>query len=179
MEKIICFRFDVDTYPCAAKGVPNLVELARKYDSKFTFYFNMGRAIHIPTLLFAKKPTSLPERAAKLSNMQKLGPIGYVRTALLNPRVGSSFPANIVEAFKRNPPDYVLFMHKDTRLYGYPHFGKDYGRLIYQWVASNYKAVQRIGAIPFKDKGQFGIVVFERTSAANRKSVTDLRDARQ
>lgn len=121
MEKIVCFRFDVDTYPCAAKGVPNLVELARKYDTKFTFYFNMGRAIHIPTLLFAKKPTSLPERAAKLSNMHKLGPIEYVRTALLNPRVGSSFPANIVEAHReghevglhggRNHGDWVSNAH--------------------------------------------------------------------
>jgi len=81
----------------------------------------MGRAIHIPTLLFAKKPTSLPERAAKLSNMQKLGPIGYVRTALLNPRVGSSFPANIVEAYReghevglhggRNHGDWVSNAH--------------------------------------------------------------------
>jgi len=62
-----------------------LVELARKYDTKFTFYFNMGRAIHIPTLLFAKKSTPLPERAAKLSNLQKLGAIGYFHTALLNP----------------------------------------------------------------------------------------------
>jgi peptidoglycan/xylan/chitin deacetylase (PgdA/CDA1 family) len=77
-----------------------LVALARKYDTKFTFYFNMGRAIHVPTLLFGKKSTSLPERAAKLSNMQKLGAIGYIHTALLNPRVGSSFPANIVEAHR-------------------------------------------------------------------------------
>lgn len=98
MDKIVCFRFDVDTYPCAAHGVPNLVALGRKYGAKFTFYFNMGRAIHIPTLMFGKKPTLLQERAAKLGNMRKLGMIGYFHTALLNPRVGSSFPANIVQA---------------------------------------------------------------------------------
>ena len=122
MDKIVCFRFDVDTYPCAAKGVPNLVELARKYDTKFTFYFNMGRAIHIPTLLFGKKSTPLLERAAKLSNMQKLGMIAFVHTALLNPRVGSSFPANIVEAHRegheiglhggRNHGDWVSNVHR-------------------------------------------------------------------
>lgn len=100
MDKIVCFRFDVDTYPCAAKGVPNLVALARNHDAKFTFYFNMGRAVHIPTLLFGRKPTPHPERAAKLGNMQKLGALGYVHTALFNPRVGSSFPANIVEAHR-------------------------------------------------------------------------------
>ena len=121
MNKIICFRFDVDTFPCAARGVPNLVDLARKYDVKFTFYFSMGRAIHIPTLLFGKKSMSLPERAAKLSNMQKLGAIAYVHTALLNPRVGSSFPANIAEAHQeghevglhggRNHGDWMSNVH--------------------------------------------------------------------
>lgn len=98
MDKVVCFRFDVDTYPCAARGVPNLVALARSYNAKFTFYFNMGRAIHVPTLLFGQESRPAAERAAKLGNMQKLGVIGYVHTALFNPRVGSSFPNNIVEA---------------------------------------------------------------------------------
>jgi peptidoglycan/xylan/chitin deacetylase (PgdA/CDA1 family) len=100
LDKVVCFRFDVDTYPCAARGVPNLVALARSYDAKFTFYFNMGRAIHVPSLLFGRKSKPATERAAKLGNMRKLGALGYVHTALFNPCVGSSFPANIVEAHR-------------------------------------------------------------------------------
>lgn len=98
MNKVVCFRFDVDTYPCAARGVPNLVALARRHDAKFTFYFNMGRAVHLPSLLSGRKQAE--ERAAKLGNMQKLGPFEWMRTVLCNPRVGSTFPQHIIEAYR-------------------------------------------------------------------------------
>lgn len=100
MDKLLSFRFDVDTYPCAAKGVPNLVALARKYAAKFTFYFNMGRAIHVPTLLFGKKSPDPGKRATKLRNVQKLGVLRYLHTAIFNPLVGSSFPSHIAEAYR-------------------------------------------------------------------------------
>ncbi len=95
--KIMCFRFDVDTYLCAQKGVPNLTALAKKNDVNFTFFYNMGRGIHIKSVL--KKGKQQP-CAEKLPNLNKLGWRGYIVTTLLNPQVGISYPEKIVSAYR-------------------------------------------------------------------------------
>ncbi len=95
--KIMCFRFDVDTYLCGLKGVPNLVTLAKKNDVNFTFFYNMGRGIHIRSIL---KKGEKQACADKLSNLNKLGWRGYIVTTLLNPQVGISYPEEIVSAHR-------------------------------------------------------------------------------
>jgi len=100
MKKVICFRFDVDTYLCASKGVKNLVALAEKLSIKFTFFYNMGRGIHHKSFLVKKTRGDTSPTADKLSNLYKLGILGYLRTALLNPYVGKSYPLLILSAEK-------------------------------------------------------------------------------
>ena len=98
--KKICFRFDVDTYLCAFKGVSNLIELGNKNDVNFTFFYNMGRSIHIPSIFKANKNEQHEPCADKLSNLKKLGFRGYITTSLLNPLVGAAYPEIIVAAYQ-------------------------------------------------------------------------------
>ncbi len=90
--KKLCFRFDVDSYLCASRGVPNLIKLAKKNGVHFTFFYNMGRGIHIRSMLKAKMKQNNPQCAAKFSNIYKLGLYGYMKTSLINPMVGTSYP---------------------------------------------------------------------------------------
>jgi hypothetical protein len=92
---------------------------------------------------------------------RRVNPTRYIN--FMPPEMLLYGPATIVEAFEQMPPDYVVFLHKETRLYGYPFFGKEYGRLLYRWVVANYKPVKQIGAIPFGEANRFGIVIFERS----------------
>jgi hypothetical protein len=78
--------------------------------------------------------------------------------------------SNIVAAFESNPPDYVVLMHKNTRLYGYEFFGRDYGRALYGWVLSNYNSMRRIGPKPFEDGAGFGIAIYQRAQNRGRGS---------
>ena len=80
------------TYLCASKGVHNLLELVEKSSSKFTFFYNMGRGIHYKSFFNKKRKGDALPTANKLSNLYKLGKFGYLRTAILNPKVGGSHP---------------------------------------------------------------------------------------
>jgi hypothetical protein len=67
----------------------------------------------------------------------------------------------IITAFRGAAPDYVLLMDKDTSVYGYPYFGKDYGNKLFRWVKENYKPLCTIGNQPFSGRG-FGIIIAKR-----------------
>jgi peptidoglycan/xylan/chitin deacetylase (PgdA/CDA1 family) len=91
--KLFCFRFDIDTYLCMRDGVPNLLDLGKRLDARFTFFANMGRSISrvdsLKRVFAAKNRSSEPAaRCEKLSNVTKLGRLGFGVTALLNPSVG-------------------------------------------------------------------------------------------
>ena len=96
-ERYLYFRFDVDTYLCTAKGIPNLLALARESEVSFTFFFNMGRSISRTSCLKNRVRKSQAPSGAKLSNLDKLGVTGYLITAALNPFVGKSYP-DVVKA---------------------------------------------------------------------------------
>ena len=68
----------------------------------------------------------------------------------------------ILDAFRRNPPDYVMIVHKFTGEYGFPYFGKDYGRALYFWVSRHYRPLELYGQEPLEEMTQFGIRVLER-----------------
>lgn len=96
-------RFDVDTEACMVEGVPRLLDLADRLGVRFTFFFNMGRAVSRRRMLsglLGRGASSRPS-AAKLSPLQKLGVRGYLRTALLNPLVGAAHPEILREAHER------------------------------------------------------------------------------
>lgn len=91
----VALRFDIDTFQCMHRGVPQLLELADEYRVPLTFFINMGRAVSYPALArdvlirhFHREVKQ--ETAPKLSSIQKLGLPGLLYTLLANPRVGSS-----------------------------------------------------------------------------------------
>ena len=113
----------------------------------------------------------LPEGVMLNYLTRRVNPTPYIN--FMPPEMLLYGQAEIISAFKDNPPDYVVFMHKNTRLYGYEFFGRDYGRALYRWVLSNYESLRRIGPKPFEDGAGFGITIFEkaqrgRSAEANR-----------
>lgn len=89
---LFCLRFDVDTERCLVEGVPRLLALGERLDAPFTFFVNMGRAV-------CRRPVRREAAtcAPKLPPRRKLGAGPFLRTVLLNPRVGAGRP-DIVRA---------------------------------------------------------------------------------
>ena len=85
ITRSICFRFDVDTPRCLLHGMPALLDLARELDVRFSFFIAPGRT----TLPRAAPRHGRGPRAAgrNLSNLRKLGPFEFARTAIRRPRL--------------------------------------------------------------------------------------------
>jgi hypothetical protein len=77
---------------------------------------------------------------------------------------------NILSAFQKNPPDYVVLVHKDTSEYGVDFFGQTeaYGLKTMQWINANYSPVYLIGNEPLRDD-KFGIQFFKRNFSIETK----------
>jgi hypothetical protein len=47
---------------------------------------------------------------------------------------------NMLAAYEKNPPDYIVLVQRDSSEYGVPYFGmeKGYGFDVMQWVRRNY-----------------------------------------
>lgn len=87
----IYVRFDIDTVTCIEQGVPRLLELARRYQVKFTFFVNMGRAIDHKEIFInspARTLGNITGQRRKISVMRKLGIRDALRTVVFNPNVG-------------------------------------------------------------------------------------------
>jgi hypothetical protein len=71
---------------------------------------------------------------------------------------------NIIKNFAKNPPDYIVLVHKRAAEYGVGYFGKSqkYGKGIMEWVNKNYKKVILFGDEPFEKEKQFGIKIYTK-----------------
>lgn len=102
MTRALVLRFDIDTYRCIKEGVPNLLNLAREAQVRFTFFCNMGRAISRPHLLWKlfgdPHPRDDTITVDKLPVSIKLGYYQLLLTLLINPRVGLSHSATLRRA---------------------------------------------------------------------------------
>ncbi|MFP8882276.1 MAG: hypothetical protein VCE43_23765 [Myxococcota bacterium] len=68
----------------------------------------------------------------------------------------------IVDALIADPPTTVVLVHKDTREYGYPLFGRDYGQEIMNWVRESYEpSGPPIGDEPLVPGSRFGVWVWD------------------
>ena len=76
---------------------------------------------------------------------------------------------NMLAAYEKNPPDYIVLVQRDSSEYGVPYFGlqKGYGFDVMQWVRRNYEPVELIGSEPLKN-GAFGIEILKRLSPVKR-----------
>ena len=67
--------------------------------------------------------------------------------------------------FERNPPDYVMLIHRDAAEYGANYFGQrpEFGLELMQWIRKNYEPVYLVGHEPLQDS-HFGISILKRRS---------------
>jgi drug/metabolite transporter (DMT)-like permease len=68
----------------------------------------------------------------------------------------------ILAAFQSHPPDFVALVHKETREYGYPLFGRDYGQSLMAWVRETYAPVVLLGDEPLVPGARFGVQILAR-----------------
>jgi len=139
-------RFDVDTWSCAHRGMPFLMDFAQRMEAKFCFMVNMGRAVshglHLRNLLRPRPPAAAHEaRVDKLGSMQRMGVAGYLRTALLNPEVGLTAGAVLQRARREG---HALGLHG----------GRNHGE--WQWGAQHWSDERLRAEI------RWGLDAFER-----------------
>ena len=78
--------------------------------------------------------------------------------------------AKMLEDLRAHPPDFIALVHRDTGEFGVGYFGADprYGRLIREWVRSDYTRVRRVGFEPFQDY-RFGVALLRRNSTPDER----------
>ncbi|MEE9498750.1 MAG: glycosyltransferase family 39 protein [Nitrospinaceae bacterium] len=69
----------------------------------------------------------------------------------------------VLQELKTSSPPYIILVDRKFSYFGYPYFGKDYGKPIYAWVLDHYSLEKQIGEAPFTGKG-FGIQILKRNS---------------
>ena len=65
----------------------------------------------------------------------------------------------MLEAFQRDPPDWVVLVHRDGSEFGARFFGVHYARSLDRWIKQHCAWSAQIGAVSFTSK--FGILVGE------------------
>lgn len=83
-EKLVNFRFDVDTELCLRRGMPNLLSLAANFGVRFTFFVNPGRAIRRRDVFSPRAGGRLAEDKLSLTAKMSLPEIAWL--LLFNPR---------------------------------------------------------------------------------------------
>jgi hypothetical protein len=81
---------------------------------------------------------------------------------------------NMLAAYEKNPPDYIVLIQRDSSEYGVPYFGQQrgYGFDVMQWVRRNYQSACLIGNEPLQD-GAFGINILKHLPVAPDRSKPD------
>lgn len=106
----------------------------------------------------------LPEGVMLNYLARRVNPTPYIN--FMPPEMSLYGSDRIVQAFRENSPDYLVFVHKRTGLYGVPFFGRDYGRALYGWALANYRAIETFGEPPFDEGTRFGITILERRGSS-------------
>ena len=76
---------------------------------------------------------------------------------------------NMLDNLRKNPPDYVILVHKDTSEFGVNFFGSDprYGRKILTWIEQAYTPVHLYGNEPLKND-YFGVKIVKKNQPRER-----------
>ena len=116
----------------------------------------------------------LPEGVMLNYLSRRANPTPY--TNFMPPELAFYGEERMLAALEAAAPDYVALVHKDTREYGVPFFGHDYGRHLYAWIRRNYREVVTFGARPLRDQ-RFGIALLRRVDGARLSRVAERRAA--
>lgn len=101
----------------------------------------------------------IPEGAMLNYLLRMENPTPYVN--LMPPEMLVFGEARIVEAFRANPPDYIVLVNKDTTEFGARFFGQDYGRMLARWIKDQYEGAFLVGQVPFIDPQSFGLFLLQ------------------
>jgi hypothetical protein len=98
--KVFSLRFDIDTPDCLVRGTPGLMKLAERLGVRFTFFLSVGKSISRRGTLSRRLKGvdgvngvnggagAAPVTAAGFPARRKLGNLGYLKLAVLNPDIG-------------------------------------------------------------------------------------------
>ena len=100
VDKIACFRLDIDTLRCIKEGVPCLIDVADKYGAKLTFFLSPGRSFRLRDLFLKSDRSEDMDVSAsyqegevyKVPAVKKLGCRYLFETLTLNPNLSSYCP---------------------------------------------------------------------------------------
>lgn len=71
----------------------------------------------------------------------------------------------IVAAYAAAPPDFVVYVHVDSAIFGTRYFSKDYAKELHAWIEANYRPVANVGPPPFESEDG-GMLVLKRIAPA-------------
>lgn len=103
----------------------------------------------------------LPEGVMLNYLTRRVNPTGFITFML--PEIMVFGEDTVLRSFKENAPDFIILFHKDTSEYGVNFFGQDerYGKLIMDWIKSEYTPVLLIGHEPLQDS-QCGLKIMKK-----------------
>ena len=82
----------------------------------------------------------------------------------------------ILSAIRENPPDFVIFISRDTIEYGAHYLGQDYGHRLFAFITAGYEDVVRIGNMGFLERSvsmsqPLGIVIMKRKQGFDARAL--------
>ncbi|MGB7769664.1 MAG: hypothetical protein WBN22_12540 [Verrucomicrobiia bacterium] len=105
----------------------------------------------------------LPEGAMVNYLSRRVNPTGY--PVWMPPELLVFGQTNMVAAFERHSPDYVMLIHSENGplVYQVKYFGQqpEYGMALMQWIRKNYGVVFQEGAGPLQTTN-FGLQILKR-----------------
>jgi 4-amino-4-deoxy-L-arabinose transferase-like glycosyltransferase len=104
---------------------------------------------------------TIPEGVMVNYLLRRPNPAPY--TGFTLPEIQAYGEPNMVSAYERNRPDYIVVIHRDSSEYGVGYFGSDprFGREMMNWVKSNYSTALLMGHEPLQTN-RFGIKILRR-----------------
>ncbi len=149
--------YDLKGYPVGA-GLDTVVD----YRTPFT---NRGEIFNA-TLEYINRHlapeaefVTLPDAIMLNYMARRKSPIKYVNLSPGQWMIVGNDP--VLRDLKASAPPYIMLVDQKSPSFGYPYFGKDFGKPIYAWVMNNYSLEKQFGAEPFADKG-FGIQILKK-----------------
>jgi hypothetical protein len=103
----------------------------------------------------------VPEGAMVNYLSRRVNPTGY--PVCLPPEMQAFGQTNMIAAFERHSPDYIILIHRSVSEYNLKYFGQQpqYGLAMMRWIRQNYDVVFQEGDVPLQT-WHFGLQILKR-----------------
>jgi len=152
---------------CITRDYYKLKNFQIKTDRGNIFFRNDQQTIRYwETIVYLRENTSrddtivvLPEGIGINFFSNRENPTGYCN--FTPPVCELISEEKIIDRFEKTSIDYILIVNRETREYGFPHFGVDYGKKIDFWIKKHYRSEKLIGPYPFTEP-EFSAALFKK-----------------